>query len=103
MVAEHLRLRSVSARSLSLVVCLTKLNAKEIVGHALWPVVRVPGGTLSVWTGTRRVGPYRGWACSSTSRNVSLGAGCGFAIRETVVNLILPPYVLLTAGRSCVG
>jgi len=64
--------------------------------------VRASLGTLSVWTSTRSVEPYQGWACFAVSHHVSSGPGRGFAIRETVVHSYSPPYALPAAGRSCV-
>lgn len=72
----------------------------SVLGHEFLLLVRASLGTLSVWTSTRRFGPYRGWACCAASHHVSSGPGRGFAIRETVVHSYSTPYALLACGRA---
>ena len=97
------RLRSVSTRfSISdHLPCETRLQST--LGPASLLVVRMSLDTLSVWTDTRRVGLYRGWGFPSASRNVSSGAGCGLAIRVTVVDIYSPPDVLQRQGDPVLG
>lgn len=97
------RLRSVSTRFPISDHLSCETRRQSALGPASLLVVRMSLGTLSVWTGTRRVGSYRGWGFPTVSRNVSSGAGCGLAIRETVVDIYSPPDVLQRQGDPVLG